>query len=156
MVSITYNSLEDLEKALKQDKAKASLNPARFINVESMAMYVDVKKILLDLSDEQVLLSEFCEVDTTPNLRRLRSKLKKTEKSVCVLPLSEYIRVNPDSATEIISDFLNAEYIGNDSQKLRIYFLLYRLNSVMAVVENHDLRKKDSYFYFARCKMKLK
>lgn len=64
----TFKDLESLQLFLKQDAKRVSLNPVRFINVDSMAMWIEVKKFLLALADETLPLSKFCEgKDTTPN-----------------------------------------------------------------------------------------
>ena len=42
-----------------------------------------------------------------PNLRKLSNNLQKETRNICVLPLSEYLRVNPDQAEPEIKRFLN-------------------------------------------------
>ena len=63
----TFKNLESLKQFLRQDAKQVSLNPVRFINVDSMAMWIEAKKFLLSLADETLPLSKFCEgKDTTP------------------------------------------------------------------------------------------
>lgn len=70
----TFKDLESLQLFLKQDAKRVSLNPVRFINVDSMAMWIEVKKFLLALADETLPLSKFCEgKDTTPNIKSMIS-----------------------------------------------------------------------------------
>lgn len=38
----TFKDLESLQLFLKQDAKRVSLNPVRFINVDSMAMWIEV------------------------------------------------------------------------------------------------------------------
>ena len=39
----TFKDLESLQLFLKQDAKRVSLNPVRFINVDSMAMWIEVQ-----------------------------------------------------------------------------------------------------------------
>lgn len=145
---MTFNDLEKLKKYLREDRERATLNPVRFINVDSLHMWIEVKKFLLTLADETMLLSSFCEeVDTTPNVKRISSELKKVSYSVCVFPLSEYLRVHPDIATSVISRMVSIEFVNNDNGKLRVYFLMYRMKSVIENLPKSDPRKKDCYIY---------
>ena len=80
------NNLDGLREHLKQDHERVSINPVRFINVDSMAMWIEVKKYLMYLSEETIRLSEFCEEqDTTPNINRVSTKLKNVQKSSLVM-----------------------------------------------------------------------
>ena len=40
----TFKNLESLKQFLRQDAKQVSLNPVRFINVDSMAMWIEAKK----------------------------------------------------------------------------------------------------------------
>ena len=145
---MTFNDLEKLKKYLREDRERATLNPVRFINVDSLHMWIEVKKFLLSLVDETMLLSSFCEeVDTTPNIKRVSSELKNVTHSVCVFPLSEYLRVHPDIAASVISRMISIEFVNNDNGKLRVYFLMYRMKSVIENLHKSDPRKKDCYIY---------
>ena len=107
----TFKDLESLQQFLRQDAKRVSLNPVRFINVDSMAMWIEVKKFLLALADETLPLSKFCEEkDTTPNIKRVSAALKKVKKSQFVSPLSEYLRITPEQAEPVIQKFIKADY----------------------------------------------
>ena len=141
---MTFRDLESLKRHLKQDANCVSLNPVRFISVDSMAMWIEVKKYLMSLSDEIMLLSKFCEGrDTTPNINRVSAALKKTNKSQFVSPLSEYLRIIPEQAEPVIQKFIKADYQNNDDGKLRIYFLMYRMKSLLKTLPSDDPRTKD-------------
>lgn len=141
---ITFKDLESLQRFLKQDANRASLNPVRFINVDSMAMWIEVKKFLLSLADETLPLSKFCEgKDTTPNINRLSSTLKKANRSQLVMPLSEYLRIIPEQAKPVIMKFIKADYQNNDTGQTRIYFLMYRMKSLLRTISTDDPRAKD-------------
>ena len=145
----TFKDLESLKRFLKQDARQVSLNPVRFINVDSMAMWIEVKKYLLSLADESLLLSKFCEgKDTTPNINRVSAALKKAKNSQFVSPLSEYLRIIPEQAEPVIRKFIKADYQNNDNGKLRIYFLMYRMKSLLRTIPSDDPRAKDSIILF--------
>ena len=145
----TFKDLESLQLFLKQDAKRVSLNPVRFINVDSMAMWIEVKKFLLALADETLPLSKFCEgKDTTPNIKRVSAALKKVKKSQFVSPLSEYLRIIPEQAEPVIQKFIKADYQNNDNGRLRIYFLMYRMKSLLRTIPSDDPRAKDCIVLF--------
>lgn len=146
---MTFRDLESLKQHLKQDSNRASLNPVRFINVDSMAMWVEVKKYLLSLADETMPLSKFCEgKDTTPNINRVSAALKKAKQSQFVTPLSEYLRIISEQAEPVIQKFIKADYQNNENGKLRIYFLMYRMKSLLKALPSDDPRAKDCIVLF--------
>lgn len=141
---MTFRDLERLKQHLKQDANHVSLNPVRFISVDSMAMWIEVKKYLLSLADEIMPLSKFCEgKDTTPNIKRISAALKKTNKSQLVSPLSEYLRIVPEQAEPVIQKFIKSDYQNNGNGRLRIYFLMYRMKSLLKALPSDDPRTKD-------------
>ena len=79
--------------------------------------------------------------DTFPNLRKLRNDLQKETRNICVLPLSEYLRVNHDQAEPEIKRFLNL-YKG-ETYSFRIYFLMYRLKSFFLSLKITDPRQNE-------------
>ena len=140
----TFRNLESLREFLTNDSKRFSLNPIRFINVDSMEMWVEVKKILLSLADGSMPLSKFCEgPDTTPNINRIGAALKTVSKPQFVTPLSEYLRIVPEAAESIIQRFIKADYQNNDNGKLRIYFLMYRMKSLLRTLPSEDPRTRD-------------
>lgn len=139
-----FTSIDELRVFLRKDRNEVSLCPVRFINVDSMEMWVYVKKLLLSMSKRHICLSSFCsQDDTTPNMRRFATNIKNITASVCVSPLSEFLRVNPDIAKSTIKDILAREYPGNSDGKLRIYIPMYRMKSILQTFPNSDPRKKD-------------
>lgn len=145
----TFKNLESLKQFLRQDAKQVSLNPVRFINVDSMAMWIEAKKFLLSLADETLPLSKFCEgKDTAPNINRVSAALKKAKKSQFVSPLSEYLRIIPEQAEPVIQKFIKADYQNNDNGKLRIYFLMYRMKSLLRTIPSDDPRAKDCIILF--------
>lgn len=145
---MVFKDLESLKEYLIEDQKKATINPVRFINVETMEMWVEAKKIVLSLCDRSLFLSDFCESDdTTPNIRRITSKLKSFDKTTLVAPLSEYLRIKPEVAQSTILKLLSTEYSNNDNGKTRIYFLMYRMKDILRTIPNDDPRRNDAISY---------
>ena len=137
---IVFKNLAALKEHLTQDKNKKSLSPVRFINVDSISMWHEVKNFLS--TEKFIFLSEFCSADDTmPNLKRFHTALKTETKSCCVLPLSEFLRVRPDIAEDEIKKILFA--LSTETKNFRIYFLMYRLKSVFKSLKIDDVRKND-------------
>ena len=145
---MTFTSIEKLKEYLIEDQNRATISPIRFINVETMVVWSEVKKVVLSLCDKSLFLSDFCEgEDTTPNIRRALSRLKTYDKTVCVVPLSEYLRIKPESALSTINKILSTEYDNNENGKLRIYFLMYRMKDILRNVLNDDPRRQNTIMY---------
>lgn len=142
----SFNNFESLRSFLQKDRETASLNPIRFLNVESMTVWNELKTFLLSMADSHIGLSEYCEGnDTTPNLRRLTAYLRAGQESICVFPLSEYLRLRPTMAKQEIMEILSRDYGVNGRR--RIYFPMYRMKSVLQTLPDHDPRKKDSVIF---------
>lgn len=136
---ITLQNIEEFKSHLTRDKNEQTLSPIRFINVDSISMWNEVKNFLA--TEKLIFLSEFCSAeDTMPNLKRLYTALKKETKNCCVLPLSEFLRVRPEIAEEEIKKILHL--MPNETTNFRIYFLMYRLKSVFKSLDISDARKK--------------
>lgn len=139
---IIFNDLEKLKKFLQTDKEKNSFSPVRLIDIDSISTWIEMKKFLTALSEKIIFLSDFCmDEDTAPNLRKLYSELKNVNQSVCIFPLSEYLRLKPENAAEEINKILNIQ--SQETKKIRLYFLMYRLKSIFQLLKTDDPRKKD-------------
>lgn len=139
---ITFGSLDELKNFLQLDKGQRTFSPVRFINVDSLSDWFEMKNLLSTLTMDFIFLSDYCIGDDTfPNLRKLRNNLQKDTQTVCVLPLSEYLRVNPDQAEPEIKRFLNL-YKG-ETCLFRIYFLMYRLKSFFLSLKIVDPRQRE-------------
>ena len=138
---LTFQNLDSLKNFLRADKGTNSLNAVRLINVNSISMWLEMKKFLATLSEKFICVSDFCNEDTTPKLIKLYSELKKINQSVCVIPLSEYLRLQPESAADELNKILNIQAQG--TKKYRIYFLMYRLQSLFQSAKIAGPRKKD-------------
>lgn len=138
----TFKTLGDLKNFLQRDKGQNSFNPLRFINVESLDDWFEMKNFLSTLATKFIFLSDYCAgEDAFPNLRKLRNDLLADEKNICVLPLSEFLRVNPERTEPEIKNFLSL-YKG-ETFSFRIYFLMYRLKNFFLSQKIFDLRQKN-------------
>ncbi len=138
---VNFENLDALKNFLQNDCGKNSSEPVRFINIESLADWFEMKKFLRTLAADFIFLSDCCaDDDTLPNLRKLRNDLKRKTRSVCILPLSEFLRVNPARAAQEINFFLNL--FGGEIFSFRIYFLMYRLKKFFLSLKIVDPRKK--------------
>lgn len=143
-----FKDLDSLREYLVEDQKKATISPVRFINVETMEMWVEAKKMVLALCDRSLFLSDFCEADdTTPNIKRITSRLKSFDKTTLVAPLSEYLRIKPEVAQSTILKLLSTEYKNNDDGKMRVYFLMYRMKDILRTIPNDDPRRQDAISY---------
>lgn len=139
---ITFDILNELKIFLQRDLGKNSFNPVRFINVDSLSDWFEMKNFLGTLATSFIFLSDYCiGYDTFPNLRKLRNNLQQDTQTVCVLPLSEYLRVNPDQAEPEVKCFLNL--YKSETYSFRIYFLMYRLKSFFLSLKITDPRQKE-------------
>ena len=139
---INFENLDELKKFLQRDKEQKSFSPIRFINIDSLSDWFEMKNFLNTLTTKFIFLSNYCVgYDTFPNLRRLRNDLQSVNQNICVLPLSEYLRVNPDQATQEVNLFLNLHK--GETYSYRIYFLMYRLKSFFLSLKITDLRKQE-------------
>ena len=139
---ITFENLDELKKFLQRDKGQRTFSPVRFINVDSLSEWFEMKNLLSMLTTDFIFLSNYCAgEDTFPNLRKLRGDLQKEARNICVLPLSEFLRVNPDQAAQEINLFLNLHR--GEVYSFRIYFLMYRLKSFFLSLKITDLRQKE-------------
>lgn len=137
---LTFNNLNDLKLYLIRDRGRQSFSPVRFINVESLDDWFELKRFFS--CAETLSLSEFCTgSDTFPNLRRLRSKLRRETRDVCVLPLAEIFRVNPERAEREIESFMSLHE--GELCTTRIYLLMYQLSSVFRSIKVSDQRRRE-------------
>lgn len=139
---IIFETLDELKNFLRRDQGQKSFSPVRFINVESRAAWLELKKFLSTLTTDLIFLSDYCAgEDTFPNVRKLRNDLRRETRSVCVLPLSEILRLNPERAAEEINFFLSLHT--GEPFAFRIYFPMYRLKNFFLSLKISDPRRKN-------------
>ena len=139
---ITFENLDELKKFLQRDKGQKTFSPVRFINVDSLSNWFEMKNFLDMLATNFISLSDYCTGDDNfPNLRKLRNDLQKENRTICILPLSEFLRINPDQAAQETNLFLSL-YKG-EVYSFRIYFLMYRLKSFFLSLRITDPRREN-------------
>ena len=144
---MNFSNLEDIKRYLENDRTSKSLSPIRFINVETMDMWVKIKSFLTQICSGFIRLSDLCEhEDTMPNINQLKSRIKKASQNILVMPLSEHLRVNNVSAIKTIYDILNLNFENNIEQKLKIYIPIYRMKEVFRNIIV-DERHKNSIMF---------
>ncbi len=114
----------------------------RFINVDSLSDWFEMKNFLDMSATNFISLSDYCTAnDNFPNLRKLRNDLKKESQTVFILPLSEYLRVNPEQAAQETYLFLNL--FKGETYSFIIYFLMYILKSFFLSMKITDRRQNE-------------
>ena len=140
-----FMTLEELFSFLENDRKEYDLCAVRFVNVETIEMWAKIRRKLSALSSQMISLSDFCVGDdTTPNIRKLHSKLNQNQDSLLVLPLSEYLRLVPQNAVKIIQEILTKDYSMMSANKRRIYFLMYHMEQLFSSINTTDPRKEKS------------
>lgn len=144
---LQFTDVEELIKYIEKDIQSKSYCPVRFINLETMVMWVKVKAALTLRCSESIILSKYCEVDdSTPNLNRLKTYLRKLDKTVILTPLSEHLRINNDIALKTFNDILKMNFTNNDDKSLKVYIPVYRMKSLLKNLEV-DSRNEDSIIF---------
>lgn len=143
----TFENIDELKSFLQRDQGRKSSTPVRFVNVDSLADWRKLNQLLHTLTPNFVYLSEYCSsADILPNARKLSSDLRKAEQSLCVLPLSEFLRLSPAADREAVR-FLNL-YKGT-SYAFRIYFPFYRLRKLLLALNENDPRQREAILLVA-------
>lgn len=144
---LQFTTIDELKAHIEKDIELTSHCPVRFINVETMDIWVKVKSFITLLCTESIKLSDYCEVeDTTPNLKRLKTYLRKIQNNVLVTPLSEHLRINNNIALSTLNDILAMNFTNNDERKLKVYIPVYRMKSLLKNL-SVDIRNKDSVIF---------
>lgn len=142
-----FNSFESIKEFIDVDAKSKDISCVRYINVENMDMWVKIKAYLINICNDFIKLSDFCEEeDTTPNISRLKNKLKKVNKNTLVTPLSEHLRVNNPSAEKTLEDILKMDYKNNISNNLKVYIPIYRMKSLLSNLINDKRYEKSVLF----------
>lgn len=144
---LQFTDIEKIIAHIEKDIETNSHCPVRFINVETMAIWVKVKSFLALRCNESIILSKYCEIeDSTPNLKQLKSYLRKVSKSVLLTPLSEHLRISNNIAMKTFNEILNLDFTNGDDKSLKVYIPVYRMKSLLKNLEVDD-RKKDCIIF---------
>ncbi len=144
---MNFYNIEDLKLFLENDRHSKDLCPIRFINVETMDMWVKVKSFLTKICPGFIRLSDLCAYeDTMPNINQLKSRIKKAGQNTLVVPLSEHLRVNNASAIKTINDIIALNFENNLEQDLKIYIPIYRMKELFRNIDADGRYKKTILF----------
>ena len=143
---MNFETLDELKNFLRRDVGQKSFSPVRFINVETRAAWLELKNFLGTLTAATIFLSDYCAADTFPNVRKLRDDLRREMRNVCVVPLAEIFRLNPERAAEELNLFTNLR--AGEPSTLRIYFPTYRLKNFFLSLKISDPRRENSILLF--------
>lgn len=142
-----FSSFESMKEFIDADIKSKDLSCVRYINVETMDMWIKVKAYLTNICSNFIKLSEFCEEeDTTPNISRLKNKLKKISNNTLITPLSEHLRVNNPNAEKTLEEILKLDYENNVDNKLKVYIPIYRMKSLLRNLTNDKRFLKSVLF----------
>jgi hypothetical protein len=142
-----FSSFESIKDFINADIKAKDLSCVRYINVETMEMWVRVKAYLTTVCSDFIKLSDFCEEeDTTPNMSRFKNKLKNVKKNTLVTPLSEHIRVNNPVAQKTLEEILKLDYENNINNNLKVYIPIYRMKSLIKNLTNDKRYQKSILF----------
>lgn len=132
----SFPDIPAFEKYADADAKRADYNPVRFINVETMAMWVQVKAFLSKHVQKVIKVSEYCEnTDIAPNINKIKKAIRLSSELTLVVPLSEYLRINNTIAERSLTDIIHADFECNVDGKFRIYILLYRMKDVLSTIQ---------------------
>ena len=142
-------SFSKFVKYVADDAKQKNIKIIRFINVESLDLWVRVKNHLIEKYPKRVMLSEYCEEnDLMPNIDLLLKDLKSIDCSTILLPISEYVRINNDITRYIISKIMSLEFF-NDVQadNIRLYVPVYKMkDSLYKFIKADDRLQKNIIF----------
>jgi hypothetical protein len=142
-----FYDIQKFKDYIRKDIQVATRYPVRFISIDTMADWVEILSYLRTITKKSFMLSNFCEdEDQAPNLRRLKSKIRKTSESCVIFPLSEYLRIKNELALKTLDDFLHATCEQNNDRKLKIYIPLFRMKDILKQMKS-DVRQEDCFLY---------
>lgn len=143
------NSFAEFKSYINNEAKRKTINIIRFINVESLELWVRVKNFLSERCPNHVRLSRYCAGDDlVPNISMLQKDLKNIETNTILLPLSEYLRINTENAFYILNDIIFLQF-KNDiyGHDVRLYIPVYKMrNSLNKLLAIHE-RFNDSVIF---------
>lgn len=146
---MNISGFEKFKEIIDEDAKRRDIRIYRFINIESLGLWIKVKNYLTQKCDNLIRLSDFCDGDDlNPNINRLCAKLKKTSKNSIILPLSEHLRINNTKNDEILTQIISLRY-SNDaiSGNIRVYIPLYRMRDILRKLAAQDNRLHNNFIF---------
>jgi hypothetical protein len=146
MIVFTF---KEFESFIAEDIKRKDLRIFRFINVESLTLWVKVKNFLAQKCHNQIRLSTFCAGDDlSPKINRLCAKLEAIDDKTLLFPLSEHLRINNTKSNEVLSQIMSIEYT-NDviSKSVHVYIPMYRMKDCLQALLTQDSRLNDNIIF---------
>jgi len=146
---VNVKSFEELIEYINDDLKHKEARIVRFINVESLSMWVKVKAFLNDKCTKTIRLSEYCAGnDLTPNINRLINDLKNINEQTLIIPLSEHLRINNIDADRCLERILKTEFINDvDEKRIRVFIPIYRMKNKLIDLIEKDQRYKNHIIF---------
>ncbi|NMB98412.1 MAG: BREX-4 system phosphatase PglZ [Clostridiaceae bacterium] len=143
-------SLEEFIEYINEDIKHKEARIIRFINVESLSMWIKVKSFLNEKCSRTIRLSDYCdEYDLTPNINRMFNDLKMIDVHTLVIPLSEHLRINNTEADRFLERIIKTEFINDvDEIKVRVFIPIYRMKDKLVNLIKKDQRYKNCVIFF--------
>lgn len=142
-------SFSKFEKYVVDDAKQKNIKIIRFINVESLDLWVRVKNHLIEKCQKCVRFSKYCrENDLMPNIDLLFKDLKNIDRNTILLPLSEYARIEKDTTQYIVSKIMSLEFV-NDVQddNIRLYVPVYKMKNILSKFIEADNRLQENIVF---------
>jgi len=146
---VNVKSLEELIEYINDDLKHKEARIVRFINVESLSMWVKVKSFLNDKCTRTIRLSDYCDGDDlTPNINRMLNALKRINEHTLIIPLSEHLRINNTEADGYLERILKTEFINDvDEKGVRVFIPIYRMRNKLIGLIEKDQRYKSHIIF---------
>jgi hypothetical protein len=142
-------SYEEFDSFINGDIKHRDIRIYRFINIESLSLWVKVKNLLAIKCTNQIRLSIFCSgEDLTPKINRLCAKLESIDDNTLLLPLSEHLRINNTKCDEILRQIISVQYINDiSSTSVHVYIPMYRMKDHLKLLLANDYRLNDNIIF---------
>jgi len=142
-------SFSKFVKYVADDAKQKNRKIIRFINVESLDLWVCVKNHLIEKCPKCVMLSKYCaENDLIPNIDLLLRDLKNIDCNTILLPLSEYVRINNDTTQYIVSKIMSLEFVNNvQDDNIRLYVPVYKMKVSLSEFIKADDRLQENIIF---------
>lgn len=137
-------SFADLEKFIEEDLTICRASSVRYINVECLVTWVKIKNLLIQKTQKQIMLSDYCaEEDYIANMSFLLYDLALTTENTVVLPLSEHLRINNNVDNTILSRISSVD----TNRKVHIYIPMYRMKNSLEKLCMADPRLRENVIF---------
>jgi hypothetical protein len=145
-------SFSKFAKYVADDAKQKNIRIIRFINVESLDLWLRVKSHLIEKCPKCLMLSKYCvKNDLMPNIDLLLKDLKNIDRNTILLPLSEYLRIEKDAAQYIISKIMSLEFIDDvQTDNIRLYVPVYKMKNILSKFIEADNRLQENIVFLGQ------